>query len=487
MPQKSSCIFLLIFFSIHIGINQQLAKAQTSTPTAPICPAQLKTTIDAVTNRPLFSRVRWGILVQNLGSNQTLYSQDAHKYFIPASNTKLLTTAAALQQLGENYRFRTSIYRGSNNFLYVVGRGDPSLTDAQLRILAKQLKQKGITQIQQLVVDDRYIRGDLVPSSWQWEDIYSDYGAPVSSVILNQNTFSFNLLPQTLGKPALISWTDANEAKQWRVINQSVTVAQNQPNSINVTRELSGNVLRIQGQLAANSQPYLVTLPVVDPNYYFLRRFRSALAAEKITLGRTSVGIYANNQQEVAEVAAVLSPPLSQLLIEINQNSNNLYAEAILRALAIKKPPLPNQATADTALEVLKTTLTQMGVNSTGYALVDGSGLSRKNLISPEALVQTLQAMANSPQASIFRASLPVAGVNGTLKNRFQNTPAAKIVQAKTGTLTGAISLSGYINPPKYGPLVFSIIVNQTDQPASIVRKAIDEIVVSLAQLQRCQ
>ncbi|PLZ93031.1 D-alanyl-D-alanine carboxypeptidase/D-alanyl-D-alanine-endopeptidase, partial [Fischerella thermalis CCMEE 5196] len=177
----------------------------------------------------------------------------------------------------------------------------------------------------------------------------------------------------------------------------------------------------------------------------------------------------------------------SKLLIEINQNSNNLYAEAILRALAIKKTPLPNQATADTALEVLKTTLTQMGVNSTGYALVDGSGLSRKNLISPEALVQTLQAMANSPQASIFRASLPVAGVNGTLKNRFQNTPAAKIVQAKTGTLTGAISLSGYINPPKYGPLVFSIIVNQTDQPASIVRKAIDEIVVSLAQLQRCQ
>lgn len=117
-----------------------------------------------------------------------------------------------------------------------------------------------------------------------------------------------------------------------------MTVAQNQPNSIKVTRELSGNVLRIQGQLAANSQPYLVTLPVVDPNYYFLRRFRSALAAENITLGRTSIGIYANNQQEVA---AVLSPPLSKLLIEINQNSNNLYAEAILRALAIKKPHFP--------------------------------------------------------------------------------------------------------------------------------------------------
>ena len=157
-----------------------------------------------------------------------------------------------------------------------------------------------------------------------------------------------------------------------------------------------------------------------------------------------------------------------------------------MRALAIKKPPLENQTSADAGLEVMKATLTQMGVDPVGYSVVDGSGLSRKNLISPEALVQTLQAMAKSPAALVYRASLPVAGRSGTLKSRFQNTPAEGIVQAKTGTMSGVVSLAGYVNAPRYGPVVFSIMVNQSEQPARVVRQGMDEIVVLLAQLQNC-
>jgi serine-type D-Ala-D-Ala carboxypeptidase/endopeptidase (penicillin-binding protein 4) len=189
------------------------------------------------------------------------------------------------------------------------------------------------------------------------------------------------------------------------------------------------------------------------------------------------------NQQEIA---AVQSPPLSELLMETNQNSNNLYAESLLRALAFKQPRIPNKNTADIGLEVLKKTLTQLGVDASGYVLVDGSGLSRRNLVTPEALVQTLQAIAKTPAASVYRASLPVAGKSGTLKSRFRGTLAEGIVQAKTGTLSGAVSLSGYVNAPQYEPLVFSILVNQSEQPASVLRQAIDEIVVLLAQLQRC-
>jgi D-alanyl-D-alanine carboxypeptidase/D-alanyl-D-alanine-endopeptidase (penicillin-binding protein 4) len=489
MTQKITVSLMLLFLSTHIGVTQQTAKAQIPTPVAPatttkaICPAQLGTAIDAIINRPLFNRVRWGILVQPLSSGQTLYSRDAQKYFTPASNTKLLTTAAALQQLGANFRIRTSIYQNANGVLRVVGRGDPSLGDTQLQALAQQLQQKGITQIKQLIADDSFIQGDIVNSTWQWEDVQSDYGAPISSFILNENLFSFQVVPQTIGKPLQIAWTDANEARRWRLVNQSTTVNKNQPSYINVTRDLTGTVLRIQGQLGENSQPYLVTLPVVDPNYYFLRRFRTALATQNITLGQTLVLNGGTNQQEIA---AIDSPPLSKLLAETNINSNNLYAEALLRALAIKEPRVQNKNTADIGLEVLKTSLTQLGVDPTSYALVDGSGLSRRNLISPEALVQTLQRMAKTPVATIYRASLPVAGKSGTLKNRFRNTPAEGIVQAKTGTLTGAISLSGYANVPKYEPLVFSIMVNQSEQPASNLRQAMDEIVVLLTQLQRC-
>jgi D-alanyl-D-alanine carboxypeptidase/D-alanyl-D-alanine-endopeptidase (penicillin-binding protein 4) len=461
----------------------------TPTPIAPastpktICPAQLPSNLDAVINRPVFSRVRWGILVQTLSSGQTLYNRDSQKYFTPASNTKLLTTAAALQQLGTNFRIRTSVYRDSDGVLRVVGRGDPSIKDAQLTVLAKQLKAKGITQIKQLIADDSYIQGDVVQPSWQWEDIQSDYGAPVGSFMVNENVFNIQLVPQAVGKPLQITWSDPNEARIWRILNLSVTAANNQATDLGVSRDLSGNVLKIQGQLAANANPFGVTLPVVDPNYFFLRRFRTALASENINLVQTSVATGGTSQQEVA---AIQSPPLSQLVAETNINSNNLYAESLLNALAFKQPRKPLQGSAAAGLEVLKTTLTALGVNQSSYFIVDGSGLSRKNLISPEALVQVLRGMAKTSAASVYRASLPVGGKTGTLKFRFRNTPAEGIVQAKTGTVGGVVSLSGYLNAPNYEPLVFSIIVNQTEQPASVLRQAIDEMVVNLTQLRRC-
>ncbi|WP_224085401.1 D-alanyl-D-alanine carboxypeptidase/D-alanyl-D-alanine-endopeptidase [Nostoc sp. MS1] len=487
MSKKISLSLMALFISVQVSVNQQLVKAQTPTiptsTTKSICPAQLGTSIDAIVNRPLFNRVRWGILVAPLSSGQTLYSRDAQKFFIPASNAKLLTTAVALQQLGADFRIRTSIYQNEDGNLTVVGRGDPSLNDTQLQALAQQLKQKGITQIKQLILDDSYIQGDAVNSTWQWEDIQADYGAPVSSFILNQNIFGLEFVPQTVGKTPKLLWKDSSESQQWLIVNQSVTVAAKQPSYINVTRDLTGKILRIQGQVAADSEPYLVDLPVVDPNYYFLRRFRTILATEKINLGNTLVANSAANQQELA---AVESPLLSELVIETNQNSNNLYAEALLRTLAFKQPGVQNKSSADIGLEVVKTTLNKLGVDSTGYVLADGSGLSRRSLVTPEALVQTLQGMAKTPVADIYRASLPMAGKSGTLINRLRNTPAEGIVQAKTGTLSGAIALSGYVNSPQYPPLVFSIMVNQSDQPASVLRQAIDEIVVLLAQLRTC-
>ncbi len=477
---------LLLFLTTQIGFNSRVAQAQIqvapATKTKNICPNQLAAAVDEVINRPQYNRVRWGILVQPLYKGQNLYSRDAQKYFTPASNAKLLTTAAALQQLGANFRFRTSVYQDGNNVVRVVGRGDPSFSNTQLVALAKQLKAKGITQIEKLIADDSYFQGDIVSPSWEWEDVYSDYGAPVNSLILNENVFSIKLIAQAVGKPLQVAWTDFSEARFWQIINQSVTAEEKQPAFINVSRELSGNVLRIQGQLAAKADPFLVKVPVVDPNNYFLRRFRIALIGEKIRLGETAVVSSSVNQQEVAFVE---SPLLSDLVMETNQNSNNLYAEALLRAIALQ-PKKPNQTTVNTGLEVLKTTLTQLGVNPTGYVLVDGSGLSRHNLISPEALVQVLQAMAKTPAASLYRASLPIAGKSGTLKTRFLNTPAEGIVQAKTGTVTGVVSLSGYVNTPKYEPLVFSIIVNQSEQKAKALREGVDEIVVLLTQLQHC-
>jgi serine-type D-Ala-D-Ala carboxypeptidase/endopeptidase (penicillin-binding protein 4) len=485
---KISISLMLLFINIQVGINQQIAQGQT--PPLPVkttkstCPAQLKSSIDAVINRPLFSRMRWGILIKPLSSAQTVYSQDANKYFIPASNAKLLTTAAALENLGANFRIRTSIYQEEDGTLRVVGRGDPSLNNTQLTILAKQLYQQGIRQINQLIADDSYFQGEVINSSWQWEDVQAYYGAPVNSLILNENASVLTLLPQTIGKPLQLKWTEPIEGYWWKVENNSVTTQQNEPGFVEVRRDLKGQILQIKGQLAVNSKPEITALAVFNPIENFLRHFRQSLRKEGITVKQTSSS--SNIGKNEQEIAAIESPPLSELLVETNVNSNNLYAESLLRTLASKQPLEKNQTTTDAGLQVLKTTLTELGIEPNSYILVDGSGLSRKNLISPEALVQVLQIMGKSSQAKVFRTSLPVAGISGTLKNRFLNTSAQGIVQAKTGTMMGVVSLSGYVNVTNYEPLVFSIMVNQSEQPASVVRQAMDEIVVLLTQLKRC-
>ncbi|WP_456057588.1 D-alanyl-D-alanine carboxypeptidase/D-alanyl-D-alanine endopeptidase [Aerosakkonema funiforme] len=492
----------VLVLSCQVWVRQLSAKAQSPTLSSReafaskqavkqqsyarnICPAQLGQAIDAIANRPEYRRYRWGMLIQTLSSSQILYSRDAQQYFTPASNVKLFTTAVALNQLGSQFRIRTSVY-GSNGVLRVVGRGDPSLTDAQLKDLAQQLKRQGISQVQQLIVHDDYFQGPIVNVNWQWEDVASDYGAPVNSLILNQNAIEMTLLPQKLGQPLKFTWNDPLSASQWQVENFSVTAKNGSESTVAVTGVLGKPVLQIWGELAANSEPEPVGVAVRDPAENFLRHFQTALESEGISIAQTMLAPSQKSADE-PELAAVESPPLSQLLIDTNQPSNNLYAEVLLRTIgAIKKSDIRNQNTAEMGLEVLKKTLTDLGVEPESYVIEDGSGLSRHNLVSPLALVQLLKAMAQSPQAEIYRASLPVAGVSGTLKNRFKNTAAQGIVLAKTGTLGGVSTLSGYVDVPGYETVIFSIMLNQYDRPAKKMRPAIDEIVLLLSRLRRC-
>ncbi|MEG4084417.1 D-alanyl-D-alanine carboxypeptidase/D-alanyl-D-alanine endopeptidase [Microcoleus sp. POL10_C6] len=460
--------------------------AQTSAVAGDICPGELGAQVDAIANRPEFSRSRWGILIQPLSSTTTLYSRDAQKYFIPASNAKLLTTAAALQKLGEDFRIKTSVYSGENGSLYVAGRGDPSIAEAQLKSLAQQLKQRGISQVNQLIGDDSYFQGSAVNPNWEWEDAQAGYGAPINSLIFNQNAIDLLLSPQALGQPLKVTFAEPKLANQWQVQNNTVTVAQNESEFIEVGREFDRPIIRVSGQLKVGGEPESAYVAVVNPANNFLQYFQQALAAEGIPVKQALVASASRNLNQ--ELATVESPPLAQLVRETNRESNNLYAEVLLRLLGkvTDKMPVPQENTGESGLKELKTVLTQLGVNPNSYILADGSGLSRHNLITPEALVETLRLMANSPAASIYRQSLSIAGESGTLKNRFNITPNRVILQAKTGTMSGVSALSGYIEVPNYEPLVFSIIVNQSDLSTAKMRSATDEIVLLLNRLRRC-
>ena len=404
--------------------------AQTPAVAGDICPGELGAQVDAIANRPEFSRSRWGILIQPLSSTATLYSRDAQKYFIPASNVKLLTTAAALQKLGADFRIKTSVYSGENGSLYVAGRGDPSITEAQLKSLAQQLKRRGVDRVNELIGDDSYFQGSAVNPNWEWEDAQSGYGAPVNSLIFNQNAIELLLSPQDLGQPLKVTFAEPKLANQWQIQNNSVTVAQKESEFVEVAR-VDRPAIRVSGQLKVGAESESAYVAVVNPANNFLQHFQQVLVAEGIPVKQAIVASASGNFNQ--ELATVESPPLAELVRETNRESNNLYAEVLLRLLGkvtgkmpvaqtlTGKMPLPQEDTGkmpvaqedtgkmpvaqedtgkmpvaqedtgEMGLKELKTALTQLGVNPNSYILADGSGLSRHNLISPEALVQTLR------------------------------------------------------------------------------------------------
>lgn len=474
------------------------AAAQTPQPRE-ICPADLPDRINQIIAAEAFDQARWGVLVQTLhrqpDQRQTLVDRDGQKLFIPASTAKLLTTAAALQHLGPRYRIRTSVLgEPSPNGrwqLQVIGRGDPSLEDAQLQQLAQQLKQRGITQVEQLWLDDRYFGNNQVNPTWEWGDLQSGYGSIAHSLIVNLNYHSLTLTPQQVGQPLKLHWNHPSAIANWRIENQTHTVGANTAEFVSISRDLSEPILRIRGQLSQGAAPEVIDLATLNPQQVFRDRLVEALTQVGITVEQVE---FANTDtdQLPQEVAFVESPTLAELIQQTNRESDNLYAEVLLQtigATANRNPQVKLSAednTTTAGLKVLQQTLAQLGIDRRSYQLSDGAGLARMNFVSPAALVQTLQAMLYQPSGIAYRSSLPIASQTGTLTNRFRGTAAAAIVQAKTGTLTGALGLSGYISPHAYEPLAFSILLNQSLEPNATQRTAIDQIVVVLAQLKRC-
>jgi serine-type D-Ala-D-Ala carboxypeptidase/endopeptidase (penicillin-binding protein 4) len=486
-----------------------------------ICPADLPDRVQQIIDQPSFANARWGILVETLAAQssqrQILVERDRAKLFIPASNAKLLTTAAALIALGPEYRIRTSIFgsmgdrgigligdRGigskgerplaptgiSGENLQFLGSGDPSLIDRSLTQLAQQLKQRGITQIAQLTLDPRRFPAAPNPD-WTWGDLQTDYGAIAHPFTLNRNTHSLTAAPQRLGQPLKLVWSNQAAIAGLTIDNQTQTVTASSDEFLTATRDLDTNMLQVRGQLRVGGSADTIDLAVLNPTQVFRDRLTAALQAEKIGVNAINLAT-SSTPNFTQEVAFVESPPIAALIQQTNQESDNLYAEALLQMIGTNAPPRlrPKSTAVDTptttGLKTLIQTLETIGVDRSGYALVDGSGLARLNLASPNAIVQTLQGMAAHPTGQVFQASLPIAGRSGTLARRFRDSTAAGIVQAKTGTLTGVASLSGYLQPPGYRPIVFSLLLNQSTVSSQEQRTAIDAIVRLLTQLKSC-
>ena len=475
---------ILLLFSLQFLPLKTVAQTETEPLKEHICPQDLDKAIAPILQKPQLAGANWGISVQTLGSDHTVYTFNADKYFIPASNLKLLTTAAALLELGHNFQISTPVYITGKpphlTSLRIIGRGDPTISSNSLKEIVQELEQQGVKSIEKLIVEDSYFSTPRINPTWEWSDLYSYYATSVSSLVLNQNTIALTLLPQQLGQPVKYRWSNPVSSRQWQIRNQAITAPAQTTYDISIEPVLGQPVLQIRGQLAIDAEPDIWDLAVVDPAYHFLESFRLTLLTRGISVTQGIVNNSPSRQTEAQKILKLTSPTLPILLAEINQESNNLYAEILLKILA-------KELNINSEREAISESLKKLGINPQKYHLVDGSGLSRHNLITPETIVEVLKLMRQTSVGKIYQTSLSVAGVKGTLSRRFSNTIVQGKLWGKTGTLTGVAALSGYLDVPGYQPLVFSIIVNNANAPGVTLRRTIDEIVLSLGKLSFCQ
>ena len=454
---------------------------------AGICRAQLPSRIDSIVNGYTLDGANVGILIEDANPDtRTLYSLRAQEKFVPASNVKLLTTAAALHNLGPEFSIRTSVYGQPNSAeqdLYVVGRGDPTFTSYQINLLSGQLKQQGIRRVNSLTAVDSYFAGPAANPYWAEEDYRAGYGAAANSLILNRNELGFTSIPNRSGQPLSIVWDRPEFVRGWRIENNTRTVGGGYE-FIDAGQRPGQKVMTVNGQLIAGTASDNSSIALLDPGSYFAEQFQQSLNAYGMPTSRAQATT-ANAPSGLVELAGIQSPPLRAFIDPTNLYSVNIYAESMLKTLGRSVNPSTPDAYASGAAAVSQV-LTDLGVRPNSVSIVDGSGLSRRNQATPEAFVDTLQAMAKTSNASVYRNSLAVAGRSGTLRNRMRGTNAEGRFQGKTGTLSRTYTLSGYLNPPNHPELALSILVNDTTASGRDVRSLIDQIVTHASNLDDC-
>lgn len=450
--------------------------------------ADLKTDIDKLLQDPALAHSITGILVVSLRDGRTVYEQNADLMLIPASNQKLLTSAAALHRLGADFRFVTRLWiKGEidsqgvlQGDLILQGSGDPTLLLKDIEAMAEAVEKAGIRRIDgYLLYDEGAFDGIRRGWDWAWDDEPYYYSPCLSAICVERNAVTVFASPgEKVGDPPRVRLSPPTEYLLLR--NEATTSPAGSASTIYVTREHARNIAIVRGQIPIDARPDSArqALSVEEPPRYAMWLLREALEKRGIsTRYRTSL------PDRVPEGARLIhthtSPPLSEILPLLNKPSDNLIAECLMRTMGAAAH---REGSAEAGERVMLEFLKQAGLNLSALNIVDGSGLSRRNQVSARNLVTLLRYMASHPQAKVFIESLPIAGVDGTLRNRMVNTPAQGKIRAKTGSLGRVSTLSGYLTTHGGEELVFAILMNNYNGSAAIARSVQDAILLRLVQ-----
>jgi len=450
---------LLLLLAVSVVVGQPKKQADPS--------IRLARTIETLLAVAPLENAKYGIEIREAESGKVIYSKNPDRLLTPASNMKLLTAAAALSTLGRGFRFRTGVYAGGaieagvlKGDLYLKGYGDPSLVDERLWILARDVAYSGIKEIRgKILADDTYFDGVL--HSEEWGRIGPEaYYAPISALSLNFNTFVVTANPASrAGKPPMLFYMPPD--KHLRLVNRALTVNGNGGCNLKVieTPERT-NSYEVVGAIPVNADTVSIRRTIQDPALYTAGSFEAYLASWGV---KVSGLIERGKVPENAElIVSRESKPLSEILWSMGKISNNFVAEQVLKTMCAENgSPENGAATADCGIKVVEDYLETLGIKPESYIMVDGSGLARDNKLSPAVTTRVLLAMYHNPDLwPEFASGLALAGIDGTLEERFLDSPLRGKLRAKTGHLVGVNSLSGFLPTQKGKMLVFSMMFN---------------------------
>lgn len=446
----------------------------------------------------------WGVLIADAATGAVLFEQNADRYFVPASNMKLFTTALALAKLGPDYRFRTTLESTAEPVegkiygpLYLVGRGDPNLSNRKFPYLAKEefegppekviveladaLAAKGVKEISgDIVGDDSFFPRERYPNGWEIDDMVWEYGAAISAIVIDDNTVQLTLTP---GEKAgdKVDAVVTPSAPEFVVDNQIVTSAAGVKADLTLKREPGSQVVTILGTMPARGSPRKLVLAIQEPALHGAAMLKRLLEDRGIKVGGSARALSFPPGAPPGETRVVLaehlSIPLGESVKLVNKISQNLHTEVLLRTAARQSGVW---ATPDDLLATATAFYAEAGIPAGDVVQTDGSGLSRHDLVTPRALVALLLFAQKQPWFSVYFDSLPIAGLDGTLEDRMKNSIAAGRMHAKTGSVEHVRTRSGYADLPSGRRLVFALLSNNMGSKGHEATDALDALSIAM-------
>ncbi|HEV7312562.1 D-alanyl-D-alanine carboxypeptidase/D-alanyl-D-alanine endopeptidase [Sphingopyxis sp.] len=484
-------------FALASALALSLSLASAHARTAP-APVPLQTLVEQkLAEAPPGSR--FGMLVTTL-DGEILVSIAPDQRFIPASNTKMFTTAIAyaelplLQQTAKGAGVRLEAAGNGATDVVLHGRGDAVLSSADdcksdcLQTLADAVAAK-TRHVRNIVGDDSWFPDERWSPGMSWNNIQSRYGTGVSALTLDDNELVLKLAPGAVGAAPAIQ-----APGYYAIENRIVTVA-GKEEAIEADRMPNSRILRLTGTVGADVAPMTLRYGIDDPAHYAAWRMRELLRARGVTVdGEPMVrhrpltaaddpenrkGAAPTLPAEPAMLAELPAPSLADNMVRINKESQNLHTELMLRRVARHAG---SGSIAD-GQAVMHRVMTEAGLPRTSYDFSDGSGMSSYNRISPRAAVGLLGWITRQSWNMAWRATLPIAGHDGTLQNRFKGTILEGKLFAKTGSLNASRALSGYLTTRSGKTLIFSALANDMpDDDAAQATAAVDRALVAIAE-----